>query len=329
MEVEINMINVEDGDAIIVILRDAGKSDVILIDAGEKHFIPRVKKQLDIVLAKEGGKLGPDLVICTHIDSDHIQGCIDIVNAYKNNIGELWVFEPSKYLRSNKKELVETYTSGMDKPGSSDGWANVINLSKSKLFTESYRIYESFSQLESLFALLKSIKFDVKKIKEPIRGLVFKKYPFIVLSPDVNFFKKCITDRNELVDNLKAMATRWKINRASVVCKLTNGADKYLFTGDAEISTLKNIQNYKTEINDLKFLDVPHHGSIANFNQELADLMKPKISFISAVNDTQHPAPNVKNWLKKHGSVYVTNEKKGTWYLELNKSGKIKIEPLV
>ncbi|MCW3072434.1 MAG: ComEC family competence protein [Bacteroidetes bacterium] len=322
MEVEINMVNVEDGDAIIVILRSEGRSDVIVIDGGEKHFIPRVKKRLDSVLEKEGNKPGPDLVICTHIDSDHIKGCIDIISSYKNNIGELWVFQPSVYLKKNKGELIETFTK-YDNSVSGKGWSNVITLAYEDLFSGSFALYESYTQLESLFKIISDIGFDRSKIKEPVKGLRFKDYPFEVLSPDANFFNQCITDRNELIDNLKTMAKRWKVNRASVVCKLTNEKNKYLFTADADLSTLNNIS--KAEFGNLKFLDVPHHGSIANFSESLADVAKPEVSFISAINDSHHPDSDVKGWLKKRGSVNVTNEEKGTWYLELDKLGKVNV----
>lgn len=40
------------------------------------------------------GKSGPDLVVCTHYDSDHIAGLIDLIGHFGADIGEVWVHEP-------------------------------------------------------------------------------------------------------------------------------------------------------------------------------------------------------------------------------------------
>lgn len=320
MEVEINMINVEDGDAIIVILRNEGKSDVIVIDGGEKYFNERVKKRLDQILKQEGDKKGPDLLICTHIDSDHILGCINIVKEYGNEIGEIWAFHPSKYLSQKIDEFAEVILRE-EKRDSIRGWGNYYNLMNENLVKEGAQLYESYTQLLSLYKLLDAIKYN-KKVKEPVMGRTFKDYPFKLIFPNLNFFDQCINQKNKFGANIISMAKRWKVNRASAVCLLTNGSDKYLFTGDADKTTLQNIPNKETVINDLKFLDVPHHGSIANINEALVDIMKPNISFISAVNDTHHPSNDVKSWLQKYGKVQVTNEDANTWYLKLDKDGK-------
>jgi len=47
MKVEINVINVEDGDAIILMLTDNDRKSLILIDGGYKKYYPKVKKGLN------------------------------------------------------------------------------------------------------------------------------------------------------------------------------------------------------------------------------------------------------------------------------------------
>ena len=80
MEVEINMINVEDGDAIIVQLKKGDKKALILIDGGYKKYYSKVKKRLEELLPLYNNKIS--LVVCTHYDNDHIGGIEKILDDY-------------------------------------------------------------------------------------------------------------------------------------------------------------------------------------------------------------------------------------------------------
>jgi len=320
MEIEINMINVEDGDAIILTLKDQATSEVVVIDGGKKYFNERVKPRLDAIL-KENNKTGPDLLICTHMDSDHIKGCISIVSAYGNNIKELWAFGPNQYIDENFGEYSNILFEQNHRYYVS-GFFYHATLATEMLLERAKELYESYAQLNQLFGLLRHIDFDKQKIKDPVRGTQFKNYPFHVLSPTHDFFRKYINDKGNAFQNLTAMAKAWNVNRASVVCKLANGDKGYLFTGDADKTTLKEIP--QNEISNLHFLDVPHHGSIANIDKSLISLMKPKISFISAAGYVHHPNPEVVELLKKHGQVEITNTPTTTQYLLLNKDSEIK-----
>lgn len=314
MEVEINMINVEDGDAIILILRDCNESNVIMIDGGKKYFTNRVKRRLDEVLSKEN-KSGPDLVICTHMDSDHIKGCIEIIKVYGNSIGEIWAFKPNDYLKNHANEFENTVRI---KGNNTRNLLNFFGFTFNQLITEAKQLYESYNQLNILFNELNDISYDISnKVKKPVSGLRYRNLDFEVISPSKGFFDSCINDRVGFIDNIKTASQKWRTNKASVVCKLTCDGEIYLFTGDSEISTLNQIPNKEVVLKDLKFLDVPHHGSSNNINQSLIDIMKPQISFISAINDNEHPANCIVNMLETCGEVQITNSSNDTWYLAL------------
>ena len=66
----------------------------MLVDGGHAGDAPVIIDELDSVLAK-AGKKGPDLIICTHYDSDHIGGLMEIVKRYKNEIAQLLIHRTS------------------------------------------------------------------------------------------------------------------------------------------------------------------------------------------------------------------------------------------
>lgn len=93
MDVKVNILNVKDGDAIIVELAKSGQSLVMVIDGGEPaYYVKKMKPVLQAVL-KAHGKKAPDIVVCTHCDSDHIGGLIPLLTDYGADVGEVWVRE--------------------------------------------------------------------------------------------------------------------------------------------------------------------------------------------------------------------------------------------
>lgn len=74
MEVRVNMLNVLDGDAILVELEKLDEKMVMVIDCGKaKYYHEKVKDRLEEVL-RRNEKSSPDIVVCTHYDSDILVG---------------------------------------------------------------------------------------------------------------------------------------------------------------------------------------------------------------------------------------------------------------
>ena len=94
MNIQIKMLNVGDGDAMVIKLKRSETDQlIILIDAGHSSDAPAVIKVLDTFL-EQSNKKGPDLIICTHYDADHIGGMNMIAENYKTNIGQVWIHQP-------------------------------------------------------------------------------------------------------------------------------------------------------------------------------------------------------------------------------------------
>lgn len=97
MRIKILVLNVKDGDAIIVHLTKEEKNFILLIDGGHVGDADMIIKELNVFLSL-ANKKGPDLIICTHYDSDHIGGLKSIVNYYKKNIAEILIHRTSQIL---------------------------------------------------------------------------------------------------------------------------------------------------------------------------------------------------------------------------------------
>lgn len=78
-------------------------------------------------------------------------------------------------------------------------------------------------------------------------------------------------------------------NEQSLVVKFTNGNDKAIFMGDAEVETEKEIIN-KVEQSDL--IKVGHHGSSSSSSEFFIDKINPKYAIITAGNDNKYGHPH-------------------------------------
>lgn len=98
------------------------------------------------------------------------------------------------------------------------------------------------------------------------------------------------------------------INEQSLVTLFINGNDKFLFTGDAEKGTEKEILN---DMEDVDVLKVSHHGSKTSTSDEFLEKIKPEYAVITVGKDNsyKHPNQEVMERLEKNNiEVYRTDE---------------------
>lgn len=90
------------------------------------------------------------------------------------------------------------------------------------------------------------------------------------------------------------------LNNYSVVIKITYGKSKFLFTGDAEKLSEKEILNKNYDLSS-DVLKIGHHGSSSSSSKEFLDKVSPKIAVISLGknNDYGHPHKETTTELKK------------------------------
>lgn len=100
------------------------------------------------------------------------------------------------------------------------------------------------------------------------------------------------------------------LNDYSVVIKLVNGKNSFLFTGDAEeLSEKEILKNDKGRLKS-DVLNVGHHGSITSTSETFLDAVDPKFAVISAGKDNSygHPHKEILERLNDKGiEIYRTD----------------------
>lgn len=101
-------------------------------------------------------------------------------------------------------------------------------------------------------------------------------------------------------------------NNSSVILLLRIDGHKLLFTADAGIPALTAAADYAASqgisLDDLRFAQIPHHGSKHNVGKTILNRIKAGSAFVSAgANAPKHPAKKVTNAFIRRGSrVFVT-----------------------
>jgi beta-lactamase superfamily II metal-dependent hydrolase len=315
MEIKINMLNVKDGDAIIVELIKPTDVLVMVIDGGEeKYYASKVKPKL-VEILNIHNKTAPDIVVCTHYDSDHIAGLIPLVQDYITDIKQVWIHSPSPILNGlfnevnnlNNKSL--SLLKSLNEVILEKFLLHESNTSKEEVEMQKSFVLESLNQLNQLINIIPNEKLkevfhnDVPlnnwpeiKILGPTRDYFNSLFPrrqtlksLILEELETNNFidqKGLLLENLEIInpcDKLKSDATAkiTAINKASIIIAIDDVNKRYLFTGDAGIESFKKIPNWENELKNLYFLKVPHHGSNNNMTKEIAELMNPEFAFSS------------------------------------------------
>lgn len=118
------------------------------------------------------------------------------------------------------------------------------------------------------------------------------------------------------------------LNNNSIVAKLRYNKFSVLFTGDIEESE-ENILNKYTS-NQLKsdVIKVAHHGSKTSSSEKFIKAVKPKIALIGVGmnNKFGHPNQEIIERLENINCKIYRTDEMGEIVMEVNKSGKVKIE---
>jgi beta-lactamase superfamily II metal-dependent hydrolase len=306
MKITIKVLDVKDGDAIIIMLEKNRKKLIMLVDGGKPSYYKKVINELKPLL-EYADKKAPDVVLCTHYDSDHIGGLIPVVKHYGNNIGEMWMFKslPVKFTKAKKIGVHnDSLLGSFDDVVMKDNWSAMFSGDELSLYNTLITSIRQQKELENLVKFLKIKLLEPFAEKCKITG-----WPEIkIVAPVFSYYKQLFPNgftqeliRNEITaiqalqsntraskkanDPFKILDKTSKeisnINIASVILLITIKKRKYLFTGDAGVSSFEHIKNYKEVLKNIYWLKIPHHASARNINSELIKLMKPKYAIIS------------------------------------------------
>ncbi len=320
MAFEIDYIPVGDGersgDAIALrfgnLSGSRAEQTVVIIDAGFEDSGEQLVKHINDFY----GTNRVDLVISTHPDMDHASGLKIVLD--KMEVGNLLMHKPWEHASDIKNMFKngKITASGLeDKLEKSLQSASDLEA----LATEKkIRIYEPFQGLTALDGIMhvlgpteqfyQALLPHFRGTPEPAKELSFMEQVKKMAEEAVKWIKDSV-----LVDLLNDDDdTTSPENNSSAIVLFNIDGHKLLFSGDAGKTALHLATDYAESIGvtltDLRFFDIPHHGSKRNISSKLLKRIKTATAFISAAKESKkHPAKKVTNALQKHGAVvYVT-----------------------
>lgn len=351
MKAQINMINVEDGDAIFIGLEKNGKKALIVIDGGyPKFYESRVKKRLVELLPLYDNKIR--LMVCTHYDNDHLVGARRILNDYHAIIQEIWIHKVEDTLDEEILKMEEGLQILNESIAKKNEFASLAGFSSS----DSSLLFESYNELLSFMKEIRDFGMEEKCV-QAVRGTKLEGFnEFEVIGPTPAYYNSMLnelkgekyladieynfsgTDLNsatiplfetkdlmERMDPCSFLETSSRSNRVtatnmvSIVTLLNAKGKKFLFTGDAGIESFESNNLLDNKVENLDWLQLPHHGSKNNTSKNMLDHFKPDFVFVSANGGPNRPSQNIVRCLnQKNTNLQTTNSPNNTWYLSIN-----------
>lgn len=264
-----------------------------------------------------------DLVVSTHPDSDHINGLSVVLEAM--DVGELWMHRPS--VRARKLERLAGRIESKDQ-------------------REAFK-----SAVESAEDLEEQANEEGIPITEPFTGTEFASGMLRVLGPTPEFYEEALEKAIEEPDRrnvqtfferakeaVSKVAESWgfetlsdeggtsTINNTSAIILFSYDDMHSLLTADAGIPALEraadHLERSLLDDSELKFVQVPHHGSKRNVGPTVLDrLLGDRVdeghqrgtAYVSAAEkgEPKHPSKKVTNaFLRRGYKVYSTQGNK-------------------
>ena len=297
----------------------------VLIDGGNSS-------DGDKVLAKLGalGVRHLDHVVCTHPHDDHAAGLVAILKNKAITIGHFWM--PLPWSHINYAGL----TASLSRAAQSKV-ANIVRASLDRsqelyglAIANKTQVSEPFDRMNigPLYVCGPTVQFyrdlllefsDLEKLQQYDTALAKYEQKLLVekFSEGVRVGGRPL---NESDGELGAGRTEPE-NDSSVILTAYHGTSRFLFTADAGVPALQAAVS-RYYLNNLHWMQIPHHGSRRNITEELIGYFNAKYAFVSAEGSIEHPRRKVVNAFKSAGTkVYSTHYPKS---LDLWRRGNVR-----
>jgi len=311
--VEVDMLSLGNADSILVTRWQAGVASRILIDGGKTGDSETI-----LAFLKARGIKFLDHIVCSHPHEDHAGGLIGVVQNEEIDFGQAWLHLPWNHIDSN-----------------------TLNVALARGELTARRIVKIIrASVQTSQDLVNAVLARRKPISEPFKGM---NVGFLfVCGPSQAFYEQLLKEFSdyEKLNNMEAamvsneqqnlieemfegteifgqkmeakesglgQAPTEPENNSSTILWMKHGEDSLLFTADAGVEALNEAKEaYK--IGGLRWMQIPHHGSRRNVNEELIAYFAPKTAFVSADGTRKHPRRAVVNAFKAAGSkVFSTH----------------------
>jgi beta-lactamase superfamily II metal-dependent hydrolase len=302
--IEIDMLSLGNADSILVTRWSAGYAVRVLIDGGNKSDADTV---LGFLRRRSITHL--DHVVCSHPHDDHAGGLRDILSGI--SFGQFWMHIPSRHVNLAELRVSLILEATLKRS------ENVT-----RIITESL---QTTADLETLIGRMGKI------IQEPFAGMEIG--PLTVCGPSVQFYEQQLADFKDFA-RLEAMERLLEAragqvaeedrgvvaessllgvggtepeNNSATILGFAYNDDKFLLTSDAGVEALTAAKD-AYQLMDLRWMQIPHHGSRRNISEALIEHFKPQTAYVSAIGGTKHPRRAVVNAFKARGcKVFSTH----------------------
>ena len=326
---EIDMLNVKSADAFLIHFWDdeTNYEYVVLIDGGNYEDGTDIAKFVRTHYSCNN----IDLVICSHCDKDHFGGITYLLEQQRDNgkdnmnINQIWINDPAKHVLNGEIKWCQWTSHYVKKVKARsvydlDDHDNLFEIIDTLRDKQKIICFEPFSDA-----------YAKGQISYCASGLIR------IMGPTIEYYNSLVPDfRNDLQkkeggydsDETQEQIAELRFgcvysktldeaeddpsshNRSSVIVLFQpSDGNKFLFLGDACRDSINNIpQDLVSEIKDVYWLKVPHHGSKHNLDSDIINHLHPKVAFISTEKYGHYLSKAVVNALNKLGArVYSTN----------------------
>jgi beta-lactamase superfamily II metal-dependent hydrolase len=304
--IEVDMLDVGDADCILVTRWIAGVATYVLIDGGNAGDYEKVRAFL-----KSRGISYIHALVSTHGHDDHAAGLVKLVNDPSLFFGSVYIHIPQNHVRMEKVQTALRLAAGN---------------------REALLIEKTLTTVQDLLSALAA---RLITPIEPFAGVEIAGF-LTVVGPTKEYYKELVQEFEDadaiktigqknlerMMDNffysnllekglieaalLEDPQTTPENNSSVILATICNGA-KYLFTSDAGAPALHRARN-TYQIDQCNWMQIPHHGSRHNITAALIEQFAPKVAYVSAAGNGDHPRRAVVNAFKEIGaSVFSTH----------------------
>ncbi|MCF7689185.1 MAG: MBL fold metallo-hydrolase [Cephaloticoccus sp.] len=307
------MLNVANADSMLVTRWNVNVPSRILIDGGNSSSATIILEFL-----KARGIQYLDHIVCSHPHDDHVGGLPGIVDSPAIDFGRAWIHVPWMHVdyatlqaslnrgQITAKRVVKIIRASVQgaqkfiktveerkKPISEPFEGQDIGFMKVCGPTKAY--YEELLKEFTDFEKLKLFEEEIEAHEQD------------VLLEDIlnktSFGKELLEAEGA---HLGGAPTEPE-NNSSTIMSTMFGDDTFLFTADAGVPALNQAKE-KYALKNLRWMQIPHHGSRRNITKELIEHFKPQVAFVSAEGSKKHPRIAVINAFKDVGAkVFSTH----------------------
>src|SRR5581483_113788 len=301
---EIDMLKLGNADCFLATRWENGTPTRVLIDGGNACDAPTV-----LGFLKERGITYLDHIVCSHPHDDHAAGLVEVVSSNSIRFGQAWM-----HLPWNHVDMSNLSTALNDSAASAKKVVKIINESvetASSLYdafvTRGVQPNEPFQGQEIAFLMV------CNPTEEFYESLLcdFTDYEKLAqFESDLASHDRAILFENIFEEStaggLGGAPTEPENNSSTILGTVYDGA-KYLFTSDSGVEAL-TMAKEAYDLSNVRWMQIPHHGSRRNVTEELIEYFKPKTAYVSASGTNKHPRRAVVNAFKNVGAtVYSTH----------------------